>query len=86
MTKIGCNVNNCSYNKSNTCYSGVVTIGGSSDCSTSCSSFLDEMTYSDLTNSTDESGPCDALVCSVDTCAYNEKIGRAHVRTTVTAH
>lgn len=74
MTKINCTVSNCSHNKSNTCYSNIVNIGGG--CAnevdtTCCGNFLDCKGYSNLTNNTNSNGPCDALVCSVENCLYN---------------
>ncbi|MEF9987423.1 MAG: DUF1540 domain-containing protein, partial [Bacteroidales bacterium] len=74
MAKINCSVTNCSHNKSSICYSNMVNIGGGcveKECSTCCGSFLDERNYSNLTNNTNDCGPCDALVCSVETCTYN---------------
>lgn len=74
MTKINCNVDNCSHNKTGVCFSNRVNIGGlTSTCAdnTCCGSFLDKRNYSDLTNNTNSSGPCDALVCKVDNCSHN---------------
>jgi hypothetical protein len=74
MAQINCSVNNCSHNKSGVCYSNRVNIGGlNSSCAedTCCGSFLDKQLYSDLTNNTNASGPCDALVCKVENCSYN---------------
>ena len=53
MTKINCDVTNCSYNCSGNCFSNRVDIGGMASCSendTCCGSFLDKKHYSDLTN------------------------------------
>lgn len=75
MAKINCNVTNCSHNKSNICYSNIVNIKGGKAkdaCNTSCGNFLDERDYSTLTNNTNSDGPCDALVCTVQTCVYNK--------------
>lgn len=75
MTKINCNVTNCSHNKSNVCYSNIVNIkGGKAEesRSTCCGNFLDMRDYSTLTNNTNAPGPCDALVCTVQTCVYNK--------------
>lgn len=74
MAKINCSVSNCSHNKSNTCYSNIVNIGGgcaSKSCTTCCGNFLDSKNYATLTNNTNSNGPCDALVCSVESCLYN---------------
>ena len=74
MAEINCSVNNCSHNKSGVCYSNRVNIGGlNSSCSkdTCCGSFLDKNLYSDLTNNTNASGSCDALICKVEDCKYN---------------
>ena len=73
MTKINCGVTNCSHNNSEICYSNIVNIrGGCADkeCTTCCANFLDKKLYSTLTNNTNDSGPCDALVCSVESCEY----------------
>ena len=75
MAKINCNVTNCSHNKSRVCYSNIVNIKGGQAkefSNTSCGNFLDMKDYSTLTNNTNSSGPCDALVCTVQTCIYNE--------------
>ncbi|NME81808.1 DUF1540 domain-containing protein [Clostridium sp. SM-530-WT-3G] len=74
MQKINCDVCNCSHNKNNVCYSNTVDIGGmsaSSDSGTCCGSFLIRSLYGDLTSNTNSSGPCDALICSVETCTHN---------------
>lgn len=75
MSKINCDVNNCSHNKSGVCFSNRVDIGGmtsNSSCNTCCGSFLDKKLYSDLTNNTNCSGSCDCLVCKVTNCSHNE--------------
>lgn len=72
--KINCNVENCSHNKSNTCYANLVNINGAGakkDCDTCCSAFLDKKTYSTLTNNTNSSCECDALNCNVNNCTHN---------------
>ncbi|MBC6696066.1 DUF1540 domain-containing protein [Terrisporobacter mayombei] len=74
MAKIDCSVTNCSHNKSSICYANIVNISGGAaekECNTCCDSFLDYKHYSNLTNNTNDAGPCDALVCSVETCVYN---------------
>lgn len=78
MAKINCTVSNCSHNKSNICYSNIVNINGGDSkevCNTCCGNFLDEKTYSNLTNNTNASGPCKALVCNVESCIYNHNLG-----------
>ena len=75
MTKINCNVTNCSHNKSIVCYSNIVNIKGGQAkeaCHTACGNFLDMKDYSNLTNNTNACGPCDSLVCSVQSCVYNK--------------
>ena len=75
MTKINCSVTNCSHNKSSVCYSNIVNIKGGQAkeaYNTCCGNFLDMRDYSDLTNNTNACGPCDALVCTVQTCVYNK--------------
>lgn len=74
MQKINCDVHNCSHNSSGVCYSNVVDIGGvnaSSEQGTCCGSFLNQSLYSDLTSNTNSSGPCDSLVCRVESCTHN---------------
>lgn len=73
--QINCSVENCSHNKSGTCYSNRVNMDGSgtgTDSCTCCSSFLDKRNYSNLTNNTNSSGSCDCLVCGVTRCQYND--------------
>ena len=75
MTKINCNVTNCSHNKSSVCYSNIVNIKGGQAKEarhTACGNFLDMKDYSNLTNNTNACGPCDSLVCSVQSCVYNK--------------
>ena len=65
MTKINCDVTNCSYNCSGNCFSNRIDIGGMASCSendTCCGSFLDKKHYSDLTNCAENCTPCDCLV------------------------
>ena len=74
MQKINCDVHNCSHNKNSVCYSNTVDIGGMSACSekaTCCGSFLIRSLYGGLTSNTNSSGPCDVLICSVETCVHN---------------
>lgn len=73
MSKINCNVSNCSHNSSNVCYANRVDIGGGyseKECSTCCGSFLNNQNYGKLTNNTNSAGQCDCLVCNVPTCAH----------------
>ena len=75
MAKINCDVTNCSYNSSGVCFSNRVDIGGMAYCGendTCCGSFLDKKHYSDLANCSENSGPCDCLVCKVSSCSHNE--------------
>ncbi|MBU3131539.1 DUF1540 domain-containing protein [Clostridium gasigenes] len=74
MNKINCIVNNCSYNKSDICYSTRVNIGGKTateECDTCCGSFLDKKLYSDLTNNVNTQCYCDCLICKVESCEHN---------------
>ena len=74
MQKINCDVINCSHNKNRVCFSNRVDIGGMnacSDCGTCCGSFLNKALYSDLTSNTNSSGPCDSLICGVESCEHN---------------
>ena len=71
MSKIKCNVTNCSHNSGEICHADRVNIGGinaSNDSNTCCGSFLNRLLYSDLTNCSSESGTCDCLVCYSKTC------------------
>ncbi|MBE6071022.1 MAG: DUF1540 domain-containing protein [Clostridium butyricum] len=75
MQKINCDVNICSHNKEGICYSNRVDIGGvsaSTSSGTCCGSFLNKNLYSDLTSNTNSQGKCDSLVCTAETCSYNE--------------
>lgn len=74
MNKIKCNVTNCSHNKCGTCYSNRVNIGGQSalvDEKTCCGSFLNKLSYGELTNSVNHDGACDSVVCFVKGCKHN---------------
>lgn len=74
MKKINCNVTNCSHNQSSVCYSNRVDVNGSGakkDDDTCCGSFLDEKNYGNLTNNTNSSSQCDALICNVKNCTHN---------------
>lgn len=74
MQKINCDVLNCSHNENSVCYSNTVNIGGiraSSNSGTCCGSFLIRSLYGDLTSNTNSSGPCDVLICNVETCVHN---------------
>lgn len=76
MAKIACGVTECSHNKNGDCFANIVSITGPSahsDSETACSSFLDQMTYSELTNcQASAGGACDCLECHVKTCKHNE--------------
>ena len=74
MARIGCNVINCSHNDSGICYANKISVNGKkarTSNHTCCSSFLDESTYSKLTNNTNNDGPCNIIGCNVKTCTYN---------------
>lgn len=75
MTKIACGVCECSHNKSGECYANFVSIVGANarnDEDTCCSSFMDKVTYTELTNNTISGKCCDSLECCVKTCEHNE--------------
>lgn len=75
MSRIHCQVTNCSHNKDYVCFANCVDIVGSSarkEYDTSCGSFLNRLHYSELTNNTLSSGSCDCLKCTVETCTYNK--------------
>ena len=74
MKKINCNITICSHNQSNVCYSNRVDVkgaGAKNDDDTCCASFLNENTYGDLTNNTNSTSQCDALICNVMNCEHN---------------
>lgn len=74
MVRIRCEVTNCSHNDAGICHANTVDIVGSSaqkENDTCCSSFLNELTYGQLTNNILEEGACNSLKCSAVTCAYN---------------
>ena len=74
MNKINCSVNNCCHNSTGVCYANRINVGGegaSNANETCCGSFLDKQHYSTLTNNTNTDGPCDCIVCSAETCTYN---------------
>lgn len=75
MSKINCSVKNCSHYSNGVCFANIVTISGTSansECDTCCSAFLNEATYSKLTNNTQSFGECDSLICRVETCSHND--------------
>lgn len=75
MQKIACDVNNCSYYNSGSCYAERVNIGGNGatvEEETCCGSFLDAREYSDLTNCAACDGKGSALVCKAEECKHNE--------------
>ncbi|WP_300385048.1 DUF1540 domain-containing protein [Clostridium sp.] len=76
MTNINCTATNCSHNKETICHANIINIVGvnsEKDCDTACSSFLDKDHYGNLSNNIfSEGNPCDALVCKVNTCKYND--------------
>lgn len=75
MSKIICNVTNCSHNKSEICYANRINVSGGNakdPGETCCASFLDSAHYSTLTNNTNDHGyECSAIVCDVKSCSYN---------------
>lgn len=76
MTKISCEVSNCSHNAKGVCYANMVDIAGGSgktEDDTCCSSFLHERIYAQLTNEAFQSVACDRLQCRAVTCAYNSQ-------------
>ncbi|WIW71713.1 MULTISPECIES: DUF1540 domain-containing protein [Anaerosinus] len=76
MGKIACSVDKCSHNKCGSCYANFVEIDGSkaqTDADTCCTSYLNQDTYSSLTNSCgNDSSECTCLNCRVESCEYNE--------------
>lgn len=73
MSKINCDVNNCSYNSSGICFSNRVDIGGMASCGendTCCGSFLHTKQSQGLEFSAQLAK---SLYC------FLSKIGRAHV-------
>ncbi len=74
MPTIGCNVNNCSHNNNGACYANKISVNGKkarTNNNTCCSSFLNQATYSTLTNNTLDDSPCNSLGCNVKSCAHN---------------
>ncbi|MPQ44703.1 DUF1540 domain-containing protein [Clostridium tarantellae] len=89
MQKINCTINTCSHNNSGICYANRVDIGGfgaKTDCNTCCGSFLSQNIYGNLTNNTNDSSHCTALVCKVNTCTYNDNSLCNLPSITVTGH
>lgn len=76
MPRINCSVENCSYNHGKYCCASVVNVSGSgADIteSTCCSTFLDCMGYCNVqAEQTPGSIDVDAIMCKVNTCAYNK--------------
>lgn len=75
MTKINCNVEECSHNSSGSCHADRVNVGGKSAVNneqTCCGSYLNSLLYGNLTNSTTSSSQCDCLVCHVKSCEHND--------------
>ena len=74
MPAINCNINNCAHNTNGTCYANKISVNGKkarTSNNTCCSSFVNESVYSNLTNSTLDSNPCNSLNCTVKTCVNN---------------
>ena len=74
MPAINCNINNCAHNTNGTCYANKISVNGKkarTSNNTCCSSFVNEYGYSNLTNSTLDSNPCNSLNCTVKTCVNN---------------
>ena len=74
MPAINCNINNCAHNTNGTCYANKISVNGKkarTSNNTCCSSFVNESGYSNLTNSTLDSNPCNSLNCTVKTCVDN---------------
>ena len=74
MPAINCNINNCAHNTNGTCYANKISVNGKkarTSNNTCCSSFVNEAGYSNLTNSTLDSNPCNSLNCTVKTCVNN---------------
>ena len=74
MPAINCNINNCAHNTNGTCYANKISVNGKKERTsnnTCCSSFVNESGYSNLTNSTLDSNPCNSLNCTVKTCVNN---------------
>ena len=74
MPAINCNINNCAHNTNGTCYANTISVNGKkarTSNNTCCSSFVNESGYSNLTNSTLDSNPCNSLNCTVKTCVNN---------------
>ena len=74
MPAINCNINNCAHNTNGTCYANKISVNGKkarTSTNTCCSSFVNESGYSNLTNSTLDSNPCNSLNCTVKTCVNN---------------
>ena len=74
MPAINCNINNCAHNTNGTCYANKISVNGKkarTSNNTCCSSFVNESGYSNLSNSTLDSNPCNSLNCTVKTCVNN---------------
>ena len=74
MPAINCNINNCAHNTNGTCYANKISVNGKkarTSNNTCCSSFVNESGYSNLTNSTLDSNPCNSLNYTVKTCVNN---------------
>ena len=75
MSRINCDVTNCSHNDKHICYANMINVSGKSankNSDTCCASFLDSSCYGELTNNAYQPGsPCSAIGCNVHTCTYN---------------
>lgn len=74
MPNINCGVGNCAYNKNHYCHASVVKVGGEEAKiteATYCETFLNKMGYTDKMQYEQESDKIDAILCHVNTCAYN---------------
>ena len=76
MGKVSCSVESCSYNQSRVCYAGTIKIGGqgaSEEDGTCCGSFLNQRSYSNLSDYTSMRGATDEINCTVGNCRYNSE-------------
>lgn len=74
MAKISCTVSNCSYNQGSACYASSIKVGGESakkQEDTCCGSFLNQIAYSNLTDSASGGKGSSQIFCDVASCKHH---------------
>lgn len=74
MSNVSCGISSCAHNKSGTCYSTSLNISGANatnSTETTCVSYLNGESYSNIANVVSDSKPVNYISCSAVNCKYN---------------